>query len=107
MPKLPRLCSCGRTVTGVCECRGVKQASREDYRASKSERYPKGWDELAAAYRADNPLCERCMDHGRTTPAKDVHHKVKVSVSPELALEWNNLMSVCRKCHFALDQRNG
>lgn len=102
--RLPRLCRCGRTVTDRCECQSIKQASAEDYRKKKSERYPSGWDQLAAEYRADNPLCERCLKHGRTTAAKDVHHKAKVSDAPELALDWDNLMSVCRKCHVILDR---
>jgi 5-methylcytosine-specific restriction endonuclease McrA len=55
-------------------------------------------------YRMDNPLCERCLQHGRTTPAKDVHHRVKVSEDSSLALEWSNLMSVCRRCHIVMER---
>jgi 5-methylcytosine-specific restriction enzyme A len=105
MPQISRLCRCGAVVSGRCDrCSGGKQASREDYRKPKGERYPKGWDHLAAAYRADNPLCERCLEQGRTIVAVDVHHKVKVSDDRDLAMEWSNLMSVCRKCHWVLDR---
>ena len=107
MSKLARLCSCGRVVRGVCECRAMRQASTDDTRVPFREVYPKGWDELSVAYRADNPLCEHCMTKGYTTPAKDVHHIVKITKRPDLAMDRNNLMAVCRKCHSELDRSQG
>ena len=95
-------------VLGRCSrCDGVRSLPKRDVRPISSERYPSGWADLSRLYRAENPLCEECERHGRTTPAKDVHHVVPVSVRPDLALSWSNLMSVCRKCHWRLDRIKG
>lgn len=45
------------------------------------------------------PLCERCLDRGLTVPAIDVHHIQEIDVRPELALDYNNLESLCKTCH--------
>ncbi len=104
--RIKRLCSCGRIVDGQCECTKAKNASKSDYRAGKHERYGRGWDRLSKRYREQYPLCQMCEQECRTTLAVDVHHIVKVSDSPELLLDWDNLLSVCRLCHVKLD-RNG
>ena len=104
--KLKRLCGCGRSVVGQCECQAMRQASTEDYRASATARYGgHRWTQLSKRYRRKNPLCERCLDQGKTTPAIDVHHKLKAKDRPDLLYEWSNLMSVCRSCHIALDRQ--
>jgi len=105
--KLSRLCSCGRIVKGRCEiCQQAKAAKADDYRAPFREVYPKGWDELSVIYRAENPLCEHCLQKGFVTPAKDTHHKIKITQRPDLALDRSNLMAVCRKCHSELDRKS-
>ena len=88
MPKIPHL----------------SQGKRNRSSDMRPKRYPDGWQQLSEAYRRGNPLCERCMDHGRTTPAEDTHHKIKVSERPDLALDPANLMAVCRVCHLILDR---
>lgn len=105
MARISRLCRCGKIVTDRCECQAIKQASAEDYRPQASERYGKGWDDLSKRYRAHHPLCERCLEMGRTTPAIEVHHKQKARLRPDLVLCWDNLMSVCRACHIVLDRQ--
>ena len=51
-------------------------------------------------YRADNTQCAWC---GRSNKL-DVHHKIPVSVAPELAGEYSNMMMLCRKpqCHLQI-----
>lgn len=50
-------------------------------------------------------LCERCLAHGRYTPAEIVHHKIYITPDnigePSITLDWNNLEAVCRSCHEA------
>jgi 5-methylcytosine-specific restriction endonuclease McrA len=105
MAQLPRLCGCGAVVTGKCVACS-SQATTDDYRAKSSERYGNDWTALSVRYRAKNPLCEACLLHGRTAAATEVHHKIKVSLRPDLLLDWDNLMSVCRACHIKLDKTN-
>lgn len=56
------------------------------------------WQRLRQGKLRTDPLCEDCKP-GRTTPAREVHHKVKVSVRPDLMYEPTNLMSLCTRCH--------
>ena len=103
--KLPRVCRCGRVVTGTCECQAIHTASADDHRPGKAQRYGKGWDDLSRRYRAKHPLCEACLVKGNTKQADDVHHRQKVKDRPDLLLQWDNLMSVCRACHAKIEAR--
>ncbi|MCI1681428.1 MAG: HNH endonuclease [Bacteroides sp.] len=46
-----------------------------------------------------------CEKEGKVTPAEDIHHIVSfmstddVYRRKELAYDFNNLMSLCKKCH--------
>ena len=59
------------------------------------------------------PLCVRCREEGRITLAQEVHHIVPVetAVTKErmeaLMYDPNNLMPLCRQCHFKLHQTLG
>ena len=46
-----------------------------------------------------SPLCERCQAEGRITPASHVHHKIEVAEDISLALDLDNLESLCLSCH--------
>lgn len=52
-----------------------------------------------------NPICEECKEHGRVTPAEEVHHVVPVETGKDeaemtrLAYDYNNLRSLCKACH--------
>ena len=45
------------------------------------------------------PLCRDCRSAGRLTPARDVHHIVKLRERPDLRLDSDNVMPLCRPCH--------
>ena len=51
-------------------------------------------------------MCERCFERGELRPAVLVHHKTHVTASnvddPNVTLNPDNLMRVCRECHDAL-----
>ena len=49
-------------------------------------------------------LCERCKKQGKTVPADEVHHKIKLTPAnvgrPEISLNWDNLEALCKNCHM-------
>lgn len=55
----------------------------------------------------DDYKCQMCKRYGRTTPAQTVHHIKHLDEYPELALDSNNLISVCNKCHNKLHPEKG
>jgi 5-methylcytosine-specific restriction protein A len=44
-------------------------------------------------------LCEKCEERGLIVPAAEVHHIREISLAPDLALDFNNLESLCKTCH--------
>ena len=63
------------------------------------------WRRLREMKLMHDPLCELCLEEGRTTPAEDVHHITSfMSVTDPtqrqfLAYDYNNLQSLCKVCH--------
>lgn len=51
-------------------------------------------------------LCERCLERGRIRSAEIVHHKVHLTAlnihRPDVTLNHDNLMALCRECHGAV-----
>ena len=62
------------------------------------------WQRLRRMYLNAHPLCQGDGCRNRTTPATEVHHRLPVAARPELALDPDNLMSVCRACHEWLER---
>ena len=52
-----------------------------------------------AILRRDNYLCQNCKRYGRYVEAITVHHIKHYDEFPELALDNNNLVSLCNACH--------
>lgn len=99
---MPKLCKCGAIVAKRCErCYPSTHAQTTTERG-----YGQDWRQLSEKYRTINPLCERCMEQDKATPADHVHHKIKIVDAPHLRLSWDNLMSVCVKCHNELEGSN-
>ena len=48
-------------------------------------------------------LCERCLKKGLIVPAKEVHHKIRLTEKnindPKVALNFDNLEALCVACH--------
>ena len=57
------------------------------------------WRRLRNLKLAEDPLCERCTERGLIVPAYEVHHVIEIDLRPDLALEYNNLESLCKTCH--------
>lgn len=53
----------------------------------------------------DARLCQDCLKKGRITTAEEVHHIIELTpenmTDPDIALNENNLISLCRECHKA------
>ena len=58
-----------------------------------------------AAMSRDGRLCVDCMKKGMYVPAEEVHHIIPLSPDnindPTIALNLDNLVSLCRECHKA------
>lgn len=47
----------------------------------------------------DNNECQKCKDRGCYSKAEAVHHIKHLKEIPELALQDENLISLCNSCH--------
>ncbi len=102
---MPRLCRCGKIVADRCECQGGASAQRRDTTAEGH-----GTDHRRASerYRAEHPLCERCvMLYGAVDakPSKDMHHIHSIRNASHLRMDPNNWLAVCGPCHEAIEGR--
>ena len=66
----------------------------------------KAWQDCRDGYaKRCGYLCESCLRNGTYRPGEIVHHKVMLTpeniLSPEIALNWDNLELLCRDCHAA------
>ena len=48
-------------------------------------------------------MCERCNERGTVSAGEIVHHIIHINTininNPNITLDFNNLMLVCRECH--------
>ena len=56
-------------------------------------------------WQRDVGLCVDCRKRGIITPAEEVHHIIEITPdninNPEITLNPDNLVSLCRECHKA------
>ena len=103
-PKRPcRMTSCRNfAVEGNCYCKEHKRQMDKYYEKFQrgykpSERYDKVWRLIRDKYIAKHPMCEMCMEEGKATIAKVVHHKLPLSQGG--THDEYNLMSLCPHHH--------
>lgn len=64
----------------------------------------------AFVWSRDRGLCVDCLKAGRYTAAEEVHHIVELTPEnvdqPEISLNPDNLVSLCRRCHRARHSKN-
>ena len=113
MPKKPkRPCSypgCPRLADGqYCgEHSAVarKQYDKYERSADVNKKYGRAWKRIRDRHITQHPLCERCQEEGRLVPAEEVHHIVRLSPDniwdTNITLNPDNLISLCKDCHFA------
>lgn len=109
MPEKPkRLCNkagCNNLSNqSYCEIHRVEVEQRRQKllaqrRGSSSSRgYDGAWRKVRARKLNINPFCERCESLKVITLATMVHH-IKAINEGGKVLEWDNLQSLCEKCH--------
>ena len=54
------------------------------------------WQRIRREYHDQNPLCAVC----NTRKKIEIHHKHPFHLNPELELDKNNLISLCKEHHF-------
>lgn len=83
---------------------------RADYRALINSTR---WVKLRAILLTERPLCARCIQQGRETPATEVHHISPVEDAPtpaarrRLMFDYSNLQPLCHDCHVAVHVERG
>ena len=113
MPRRPkRPCShpgCPRlTNSRFCEEHARLEAQRyERYQRDPAvkKRYGRAWQRVRDRVISAHPLCERCNERGRITPAQEVHHIVPLSQGG--THDETNLMALCTSCHSEITAREG
>jgi len=80
-------------------CQRHKRIMRRQYdqkRGSQRERgYTRAWERLRRMMLAEYPVCQKCNREAAT----EVHHIVAIAVAPDLRLDADNLMCLCKSCH--------
>ena len=83
-----------------------KKRNVTDRKKERAEIYnSKEWKKLRKAYYMAHPLCEHCLANDIVRPAVHVHHKDSFmkydnyNTRMAVALDWNNLVSLCLECH--------
>lgn len=100
---MPRLCRCGRIVKDRCDCQGGTSTQRRD---TTGEGHGQDHRRASERYRANHPLCERCvMLWGAVDakPSKDMHHIYAIRSSPNMRMQQSNWLAVCGPCHEAIE----
>lgn len=87
----------------------VKSISQKD--RAKIYNTPR-WRRLREVKLMNDPLCEMCAEDSRVTIAEDVHHITSFMTESDpvkrqfLAYDYNNLKSLCKKCHQLIHNGN-
>ena len=95
------------------KCNGIKEScscnQRPEIREEKktaARGYDWAWTQLSKRFRAENPFCQVCYENGKLTGVDHVHHIQPIRDAPQLRLDWNNLMSVCKRCHKEIESNS-
>lgn len=103
-----KLCRCGKQIPlgeSLCpECKEKKeQRDHKEYDSKRGNAAQRGYDTRWKKYRANylrkNPLCVKCLDEGRITPATVVDHIVPHKGNKQLFWDPKNHQSLCKHHH--------
>lgn len=86
----------------MCVCKGVgmpRAPQRRDRKRIRGFQYGDRWRQVAAAYRATNPLCVSCLAVGVTQQTECVDHIVPHRGNMDLFWDSGNWQSLCNTCH--------
>lgn len=102
MPKQPAFFRLNRSPTGRYKTPKKAEVTSRRYREACDIRSSSRWKKLQRLKIATDPICEDCNQR----PATQVHHITPLSENIGLAFDWDNLESVCGRCH-AKKRRKG
>ncbi|MBV8092091.1 MAG: HNH endonuclease [Acetobacteraceae bacterium] len=89
--------------------RPAGQPARGAYDRERPSSDKRGYDRLWFRFRtyvlATEPLCRDCAAAGRITAATEVHHLVRIRDRPDLRLDRENVVALCKSCHSARTAR--
>lgn len=81
----------------------MKEFAKEFYKSPQWKKCREGF----ISYKRG--LCERCLEQGILRPGDTVHHKIHLTPKnindPNITLNWDNLMLLCRDCHAEVHSR--
>jgi len=72
-----------------------RRTDKEQNRFYKTAR----WQKLRKLKLNRDPLCEPCLEKGRTTPATIVHHDEEIREGGAWLPDLDELTSICLSCH--------
>lgn len=72
-------------------------AHKKQSRVIDTSHYDRRWQKLRLVFLSKHPLCQKCQEAGRLTPATEVHHIISVNNGGSDRDE--NLMALCKPCH--------
>ena len=74
--------------------------TRYEREPGRLKRYGRVWSGIRKRFLAQHPLCEKCLENGRVTPAAEVHHRIPLANGG--THDWDNLAALCKSCHSAI-----
>lgn len=90
-------------------CDSCKPKARQEKQQYKKNRVDekiyntRAWKQLRLEVLEDNKhicwVCSQIKAKKRYTVATDVHHIKSILTNPELALDYNNCLPLCKECH--------
>jgi 5-methylcytosine-specific restriction protein A len=91
----------------------IKQKTVKYRHTKESSKYynSKQWHNLRNYYIKQHPLCERCLEHDRVTPAEEVHHMCAILSAPieyreEVLTDEDNIVALCKECHHEVHNKH-
>lgn len=95
-PRCPNL-----TTERYCEVHKKEYRQQQDReRGTAAQRgYGSRWQKARLRYLRQHPLCVKCMEEGRLTPATVVDHIQPHKGDPVLFWDESNWQALCKPCH--------
>ena len=100
-PKRPcRFLGCPNLCDHGVYCNDHSDYSADHLRGNAAERgYGGKWRNARARFLRKHPLCVKCRENGKLTPATVVDHIIPHRGDPILFWDENNWQPLCRDCH--------
>ena len=97
---------------GINEMKSEKQLKHElydrFYRDQESKKFYQSaqWRKVKEMKLARDPLCETCLQAGKTVEANMVHHMIPIKEGKK-KVDLDFLVSLCHACHNAVESEMG